>query len=49
MLIAVEIKVSHTPQLQPDLSISLRVEFHHLEPIRCDAGYEGNEMLFRHG
>ena len=47
--VAVVIKPPHTPQLQPGLGVSFRVELHQLDPVGGDKGKEGNKMILGHG
>ena len=48
VLVAVIIKISHAPKLQPSFSVTLRVELYHLQPIGSNGCNKRNEVLFRH-
>ena len=47
--VTVVIEVSHTTQLQSCFSVSLGIEFYHLQPVSGDECHEGDKMFLGHG
>ena len=45
MPVTVVVKISHSPQLQTGLWISLGIKLHQLDPIRGHEGQKGDKML----
>ena len=48
VMVAIPVKHPLAPQLQPGLSVALRVKFYQLYPVAGTKGQEGNKMGFGH-